>query len=93
MNLVQLNENIIIHFVFAKNISENVLTLHPELFDLAVNLSGFESDTECSQCDDRKKENLACVPLQEVAQLTQLILQPCPDPHRRPLTFRFALKK
>lgn len=81
------------HDTFARNISEKVLTLHPELFDLAVNLSGFESDTECSQCDDRKKENLACVPLQEVAQLTQLILQPCPDPHRRPLTFRFALKK
>lgn len=66
--------------------------MNPELFDLAVNLSGLESDTEHSQSDDREKEDLACAPLQEVAQLTQLILQPCPDPNRRSLTFRFALK-
>ena len=69
-----------------------MLTLNPKLFDLAVNLSGLESDAERGQSDDSEKEDLACVPLQEVAQLTQLILQPCPDPHRGPLTFRLALK-
>lgn len=50
------------------------LTLHPQLLDLAVDLRGLEGNAEDRQCEDGHEEHLPGMPLQEVAQLAQLIL-------------------
>jgi len=49
-------------------------TLHPQLLDLAIDLRGLERNAERCQCQDGHKERLPGMPLQEITQLTQLIL-------------------
>lgn len=58
------------------------LTLDPELLDPAVHLDGLQGHTEGRQDEYGHEQHLAGVPLQEVAQLAQLVLQPRPNPHR-----------
>lgn len=68
------------------------LTLDPELVDPAVDLDGLQGDAEHRQADDGDEEDLARVPLEEAAELAELVLQLGPDAHRRPLPVRLALQ-
>lgn len=56
--------------------------MHPQLLDLAMNLRGFEGDAERCEREDRDEQHFPSMPLQEVTQLTQLILQSRSDPYR-----------